>query len=76
MNELAEFEFGAAEEVSVVLAGEASGEVTGFAEEGVVHQVEEALGMGFLLGRQRRVVHRSPRYWEGGTSFRATDQLP
>jgi hypothetical protein len=52
-----EFKLGATQLLAIRLAGQQTGEASGFVKEGLLEQLVEVLGFGFLLGGEGRVGH-------------------
>src|SRR5262249_29167921 len=67
---VADLELGRAAAVGVVLAGAQPCELAGLVAEGPLHRLEEALGQGFLFGREWGVRHGTS-VCERGTNFQS-----
>src|SRR5262249_60805393 len=57
VDRVADRELRLAEELAVGLGGQEAGEPLGLVQERLLHQLEEALGLGLLLGGQGGVGH-------------------
>ena len=70
MNGVAKFKLGLAQHLAGRLAGEQACQASGFLHEGFLEEFEQALGFGFLFGREGQIGHGAI---PSGVNFRSID---